>query len=587
MALELFKPFVMKRLVDLGQAQNIKSAKRMVERSRPVVWDVLEEVIHEHPVMLNRAPTLHRLGIQAFEPILVEGKAIKIHPLVCTAFNADFDGDQMAVHVPLSAEAQAEARLLMLSTHNILSPAHGTSIVTPTRDMILGTYYLTMERSDQPGEGRIFGSYKEALLAYDFNHISLQAKIKVRLKDKPIPGQEPDEEGRVPLLETTVGRMILNDTLPKDYPYVNGVVGQRDLALIIEECAGRYGKVDVAKVLDGIKAIGFFYSTQAGITFGLTDVVEAPGKSRILVEHEKIADKIEQQYKKGIITDDERRQELIEIWTKAGDEVTVDMDAAFELDELNPIHIMRVSGARGNKGNIAQLAGMRGLMANPRGEIIPRPIKANFREGLSVLEYFISTHGARKGLADTALRTADSGYLTRRLVDVSQELIIREDDCKTERGITIQVTVENPATKQRTEVPAIETKLFGRVALEKVTKDGKTLLQPGDLIDRAKERELVAAEVDEIRVRSVLTCDSKYGVCAFCYGRNMATGALVDVGEAVGIIAAQSIGEPGTQLTMRTFHTGGVAGMDITHGLPRVVELFEARTPKGRATVAK
>ena len=580
MALELFKPFVMKRLVDLQQAQNIKSAKRMVERARPVVWDVLEEVIHDHPVMLNRAPTLHRLGIQAFEPILVEGKAIRIHPLVCTAFNADFDGDQMAVHVPLSAEAQAEARLLMLSTHNILSPAHGTPIVTPTRDMILGTFYLTMTREGQAGEGRIFSSPKEAMMALDFEAASLHANIKVRMNGKNVPGLEDGA-----LLETTVGRLILNGALPDTYPYQNKMVGQRELALIIEECAEQYGKVEIARILDQIKTLGFHYSTKAGITFGLHDIVTVPNKPKILSDHEAMAEKVETQYGRGIITDDERRQELIEIWTKATDEVSAAMDATFQLDELNPIYIMWKSGARGNKGNISQLAGMRGLMANPRGEIIPRPIKANFREGLSVLEYFISTHGARKGLADTALRTADSGYLTRRLVDVSQELIIREDDCGTERGIPIQVTVETPTG--RVEAPSVETKVFGRVSLENLIHEGKALIKQGELVDRVKQRELVDAGVDQLRVRSVLTCESKYGVCRMCYGRNMATGAMVDIGEAVGIIAAQSIGEPGTQLTMRTFHTGGVAGEDITHGLPRVVELFEARTPKGRATVAK
>ena len=580
MALELFKPFVMKRLVDLQQAQNIKSAKRMVERARPVVWDVLEEVIHDHPVMLNRAPTLHRLGIQAFEPILVEGKAIRIHPLVCTAFNADFDGDQMAVHVPLSAEAQAEARLLMLSTHNILSPAHGTPIVTPTRDMILGTFYLTMTREGQLGDGRVFSSPQEVMMAHDFEGAALHATIKVRITGKLVPGLE---EGT--LLETTVGRLIFNDALPNDYPYQNKTIGQRELAQIIEECAEMFGKAEIATMLDKIKALGFHYSTRAGITFGLHDIVTVPTKPKILNDHEAMAEKVETQYGRGIITDDERRQELIEIWTKATDEVSAAMDATFQLDELNPIYIMWKSGARGNKGNISQLAGMRGLMANPRGEIIPRPIKANFREGLSVLEYFISTHGARKGLADTALRTADSGYLTRRLVDVSQELIIREDDCETERGIPIQVTVETPTG--RAEAPSVDTKLFGRVSMENLIHEGKALIKQNELIDRTKQREIVAAGVDQLRVRSVLTCDSKYGVCRLCYGRNMATGAMVDIGEAVGIIAAQSIGEPGTQLTMRTFHTGGVAGEDITHGLPRVVELFEARTPKGRATVAK
>jgi DNA-directed RNA polymerase subunit beta' len=588
MALELFKPFVMKRLVDLGAAQNIKSAKRMVERSRPIVWDVLEEVIHEHPVMLNRAPTLHRLGIQAFEPILVEGKAIKIHPLVCTAFNADFDGDQMAVHVPLSAEAQAEARLLMLSTNNILSPAHGGPIVTPTLDMVLGTYYLTIERDGLPGEGRAFRSPQEAIMAYDFGDLMLQAKIKVRMSPaKLVPELTPKEDGDLPLLETTVGRLIFNQALPDDYPYQNSVVAKKELSHIIEECAERYPKVEVSRILDHIKGIGFHFATKAGITIALSDLVSPPQKAQILGEHEKQAEKVETQYHRGIITDDERRQELVEIWTKATDEVRHEMESAFQKEIMNPVYTMWISGARGTAANISQIAGMRGLMANPRGEIIPRPIKANFREGLSVLEYFISTHGARKGLADTALRTADSGYLTRRLVDVSQELIVREHDCGTEKGIPIQVNIVHPVTQQKVEAPAIDTKIFGRVVLEKLTLDRKTLLEAGQMIDRKKVRELVEAGVEEVRVRSVLTCDSRYGVCAACYGRNMATGAMVDIGEAVGIIAAQSIGEPGTQLTMRTFHTGGVAGEDITHGLPRVVELFEARTPKGRATIAK
>ena len=588
MALELFKPFVMKQLVDLGHAQNIKSAKRMVERQRPMVWDVLEDVIHEHPVMLNRAPTLHRLGIQAFEPILIEGKAIKIHPLVCTAFNADFDGDQMAVHVPLSAEAQAEARLLMLSTHNLLSPAHGSPIVTPTKDMILGTYYLSLERRGLKGEGRVFGSVDEAVMAYDFNQIALQVPIKVRMNGKNVPGLEADEEGRVPLLETTVGRLILNQPFPADFPYQNRLVGRAELGQIVDDCAHRYPKAAVAAMLDGLKTLGFHYSTKAGFTIGLSDVVTPPNKPKILAEHEKKAEKIEQQFRRGIITDDERRQEMIEIWEKAKNEVKDDMEAAFRSQEgVNPVYAMSESGARGNISNILQIAGMRGLVANPRGEIIPRPIKANFREGLSVLEYFISTHGARKGLADTALRTADSGYLTRRLVDVAQEIIVREVDCGTEKGIAIQVTVVNSENEMRTESPALDTKLFGRVLLDKVTKDRRTIAEAGDLVGRQKLHELVEAGVEEVRVRSVLTCESKYGVCANCYGRNMATGEFVDIGESVGIIAAQSIGEPGTQLTMRTFHTGGVAGEDITHGLPRVVELFEARTPKGRATVAK
>jgi DNA-directed RNA polymerase subunit beta' len=592
MALELFKPFVMKRLVDLGQAQNIKSAKRMVERQRPMVWDVLEEVIHEHPVMLNRAPTLHRLGIQAFEPVLVEGKAIKLHPLVCAAFNADFDGDQMAVHVPLSAEAQAEARILMLSTHNILSPAHGTPIVTPTYEMVLGAYYLTMDRTSTKGDGRVFGSVSEAIMAYDQKEIDLQSKIKVRLYSKNItefeqPAPPPEGNGSPlpPLLETTVGRLIFNESFPLQHPYINRPILKRDLARIIERCAEIYDKVQVAEILDKVKQVGFHYATKAGFTFGLVDVTTPPNKQKILAEHEKIADKVEQQYRRGIITDDERRQELIEIWARATNMVEGDMEQAFTQQELNPVWTMAHSGARGDLGQLGQIAGMRGLMSNPRGEIIPRPIKSSFREGLSVLEYFISTHGARKGLADTALRTADSGYLTRRLVDVAQEVIIREDDCGSERGIEMPVTIEQGG--QRVEAPGIETKIFGRTSADKVLKDRKTVVEAGERIDRAKEQQLVEAGVENLRVRSVLTCDSRYGVCAMCYGRNMATGDVVDVGEAVGIIAAQSIGEPGTQLTMRTFHTGGIAKEDITHGLPRVVELFEARTPKGRATVAK
>ncbi|HEU5001212.1 MAG TPA: DNA-directed RNA polymerase subunit beta' [Actinomycetota bacterium] len=614
MALELFKPFVMKRLVDAGIAQNIKSAKRMVERARPHVWDILEEVIRDHPVMLNRAPTLHRLGIQAFEPILVEGKAIKIHPLVCAAFNADFDGDQMAVHVPLSAEAQAEARLLMLSTNNILSPAHGTPIVTPTQDMILGTYYLTMDpygralaRTHEGKPKRAFASVAEALLAYDFHTVVLQEPVLVRLKGKlgpgetleeteataAVPANEDDEDAEggpraMPLIETTVGRLIFNEAMPGDFPYVNRVVGKRELNQILENLSERYDKVDIARTLDAIKGIGFHYATKAGVTIGVTDATPAPRKPAILAEYERQADKVETQYRRGIITDDERRQELIEIWTKATDEVKEDMEHAFRSQDLNPIYMMANSGARGNIMQVRQIAGMRGLVANPRGEIIPRPIKANFREGLTVLEYFISTHGARKGLADTALRTADSGYLTRRLVDVSQELIVREIDCGTERGIPVYVTVTHPISGLRVEGPSLDTKLFGRTSLETVTgADGEVIVTAGEQVDRPKERRLAAEGIDSIRVRSVLTCDAKYGVCLMCYGRNMATGALVDIGEAVGIIAAQSIGEPGTQLTMRTFHTGGVAGEDITHGLPRVVELFEARTPKGKATIAK
>jgi DNA-directed RNA polymerase subunit beta' len=590
MALELFKPFVMKRLVDLGHAQNIKSAKRMVERARPVVWDVLEEAIREHPVLLNRAPTLHRLGIQAFEPILVEGKAIQIHPLVCTAFNADFDGDQMAVHLPLSAEAQAEARVLMLSANNILSPAHGRPIAIPTQDMVLGIYYLTYEREGVKGEGHIFGSAAEAVMALDFGDVHLQAKIKIRVPNKNVgfvPVSSDDGVPAVPLLETTVGRVLLNEALPADYPFVNQTVHKREISEIIDECVDLYDKVVVGQILDRFKELGFHWATRAGVTIAVDDVMTPPNKGEILARFEKDADRIEDLHRKGVITDDERRQELVEIWTKATNAVTEAMEATFT--PLNPINMMAQSGARGNLQQIRQIAAMRGLVANPKGDIIPRPIKANFREGLSVLEYFISTHGARKGLADTALRTADSGYLTRRLVDVSQDVIIREQDCGTERGVPVHVTVADPQTGEPVPASHLDSKLFGRVLAEDVwTKDPrKKVAKAGDEISDREKDDLVDSGVESIRVRSVLTCDAKVGVCALCYGRNLATGRSVEVGEAVGIIAAQSIGEPGTQLTMRTFHTGGVAGEDITHGLPRVVELFEARKPKGMAQIAE
>jgi DNA-directed RNA polymerase subunit beta' len=572
MALELFKPFVMKRLVDLNHAQNIKSAKRMVERARPVVWDVLEEVIAEHPVLLNRAPTLHRLGIQAFEPQLVEGKAIQIHPLVCTAFNADFDGDQMAVHLPLSAEAQAEARILMLSSNNILSPASGRPITSPTQDMVLGLYYLTMVRDNELGEGRAFGSISEAIMAHDQHSVSLQAKIKIRLT--------PTSE----TIETTIGRALFNEALPVDYPFVDLDVTKKQLGSIVDRLAEFYPKVVVAETLDALKSLGFHWATRAGATIGIEDVVTPPRKKEILESYETQADKVQSQYEKGLITDDERRQELIEIWTKATAEVGKEMEENFP--RVNPVWMMVFSGARGNMMQIRQIAGMRGLVANPKGEIIPRPIKSNFREGLSVLEYFISTHGARKGLADTALRTADSGYLTRRLCDVAQDVIIREEDCGTDRGLVLQVGVRQESGGL-VKFDHVETSVFGRTLSEDAVVDGVVILPAGtDLGDRNID-ELVAAGVDEVKIRSVLTCDSKVGQCAACYGRSLAAGQRVAVGEAVGIIAAQSIGEPGTQLTMRTFHTGGVAGDDITHGLPRIVELFEARTPKGVAPIAE
>jgi DNA-directed RNA polymerase subunit beta' len=596
MALELFKPFVMKRLVDLSHAQNIKSAKRMVERARPVVWDVLEEVIREHPVLLNRAPTLHRLGIQAFEPQLVEGKAIQIHPLVCTAFNADFDGDQMAVHLPLSAEAQAEARVLMLSTNNILKPADGRPVTMPTQDMILGLYHLTTLRPDQLGAGQAYASPAEGIMARDAKALGLQAPVKIRLQGitsvdngssasaEPWIAPEDWTPGEQLLVETTLGRTIFNDTLPSDYRFVNYEVTKKELGQIVNDLAERYPKVAVAHALDNLKAAGFHWATRSGITIAIDDVVTPPRKAEILERYEADAEKIEKQYRRGVITVDERRQELVEVWTKATSEVSKEMEANFP--KTNPVYIMVNSGARGNMMQMRQIAAMRGLVANPKGEIIPRPIKANFREGLSVLEYFISTHGARKGLADTALRTADSGYLTRRLVDVSQDVIVREEDCGTERGVKLTIAAAGSDGKLLKDSHA-ETSAYARVLAEDVEADGAVVARGNDDLGDVLIDELVARGVSEVRVRSVLTCESALGTCARCYGRSLATGKLVDVGEAVGIIAAQSIGEPGTQLTMRTFHTGGIAGDDITHGLPRVAELFEARVPKGVAPISE
>jgi DNA-directed RNA polymerase subunit beta' len=592
MALELFKPFVMKRLVDLNHAQNIKSAKRMVERARPVVWDVLEEVISGHPVLLNRAPTLHRLGIQAFEPQLIEGKAIQIHPLVCSAFNADFDGDQMAVHLPLSAEAQAEARILMLSSNNILKPSDGKPVTMPTQDMIIGLFFLTGDRdtpgSELPGTGRAFGSIAEALMAYDAGELALQAKITIRLPGIVPPrgwvAPEGWEPGQPVRLETSLGRALFNETLPPDYPFVDEEIGKKQLSAIVNDLAERYPKVQVAATLDALKAAGFHWATRSGVTVSIGDVITPPDKAAILERYEERAEKIQRQYEKGLITDDERRQELIEVWTQATGEVAVAMERNF--DKQNPIYMMIDSGARGNMMQVRQIAGMRGLVANPKGEIIPRPIKSNFREGLHVLEFFISTHGARKGLADTALRTADSGYLTRRLVDVSQDVIVREEDCGTERGLAVAIG-ERSADGVLRRVENADTSVVSRILAEDASSGAKVVAPAGTDITNILLDELIAAGVDTVRVRSVLTCDSKIGTCAACYGRSLAAGKLVDIGEAVGIIAAQSIGEPGTQLTMRTFHTGGVAGEDITHGLPRVVELFEARTPKGVAPISE
>src|SRR5688572_23683874 len=598
MALELFKPFVMKRLVDLNHAQNIKSAKRMVERARPVVWDVLEEVITEHPVLLNRAPTLHRLGIQAFEPQLVEGKAIQIHPLVCTAFNADFDGDQMAVHLPLSAEAQAEARILMLSSNNIVSPADGRPITAPTQDMVLGLYHLTTlvasPAAADGGQPHSYSSTAEAIMAYDKGALGLQDRALIRLDEvfgvdngsvnEAWEQPEDWEPGAPATVVTSLGRVLFNEALPEDYRFVNYQVPKKELGAIVNDLAERYPKVQVAATLDALKSAGFHWATRAGITIAIDDVVTPPSKQAILDRHEDEAAKIERQYERGVITDTERRGELIEIWTRARAEVSQAMVDNFPT--TNPVWVMVNSGARGNMMQISQIAGMRGLVANPKGEIIPRPIKANFREGLSVLEYFISTHGARKGLADTALRTADSGYLTRRLVDVSQDVIIREEDCGTERGVVMPIGTLVDGTVTRDA--HVETSVYARALAADVVAEDGTVIAPanadlGDVLIQT----LIDAGVAEVKVRCVLTCESLLGTCATCYGRSLASGKLVDVGEAVGIIAAQSIGEPGTQLTMRTFHTGGVAGEDITHGLPRVVELFEARTPKGVAPIAE
>ncbi|MDR0783077.1 MAG: DNA-directed RNA polymerase subunit beta' [Propionibacteriaceae bacterium] len=583
MALELFKPFVMKRLDDLNHAQNVKAAKRLVERQRPVVWDVLEEVIIEHPVLLNRAPTLHRLGIQAFEPQLIEGKAIQLHPLVCTAFNADFDGDQMAIHLPLSAEAQAEARLLMLSTNNILKPADGRPVTMPNQDMVIGHYFLTLDRPGALGEGRAFSSVAEAQMAFDRGEIMVGSPVKILIHEfQPPAGVTARPDGSF-IIDTTLGRALFNQALPEDYPYVNEVIGKKKSGQIINDLAERYSKIQVATTLDNLKDIGFRWATRSGVTVSIADVETPSSKPEILAGYDAKAAKIDKLYERGAVTEDERRQELIQIWTDATAELTAAMEANFTKD--NPIYMMVHSGARGNMTQMRQIAAMRGLVANPKGEIIARPIKSNFREGLSVVEYFISTHGGRKGQADTALRTADSGYLTRRLVDVSQDVIVREEDCGTERGMVKTIAVQRGNTL--VPVANIEAAAYARVLAEDaVDAKGVVIVAAGGDVGDLETDLLIEAGITEVKVRSVLTCEATAGTCAACYGRSLATGKLVDVGEAVGIIAAQSIGEPGTQLTMRTFHTGGVAGDDITQGLPRVVELFEARTPKGKAPIA-
>jgi DNA-directed RNA polymerase subunit beta' len=585
MALELFKPFIMKRLVNDGYAHNIKSAKRMVERVKPEVWDVLEEVIKEHPVMLNRAPTLHRLGIQAFEPILVEGKAIKLHPLVCTAYNADFDGDQMAVHVPLSVEAQAEARFLMLSVNNILAPKDGSPITTPTQDMILGSYYLTIEIDGEPGAGMIFKDFDEMLMAYQNGVVGLHTRVKVRRK--------LNEEDPGKLVESTVGRFIFNERIPQTLGFVDRendlysleidfLCDKKKLGKIIDKCFRKHGNTVTAIMLDNIKEMGFHYSTIGAITISVSDMDIPKEKETLLSEAEQIVDKYEKAYRRGLISDEERYEKVIRIWSETTEKVTDALMA--NLGRLNNVFIMAHSGARGSKNQIRQLGGMRGLMANASGHTVEFPIKANFREGLSVLEYFMSTHGARKGLADTALRTADSGYLTRRLVDVSQDVIIREDDCGTMEGLWVE------AFKDGNElIEPLYDRIVGRYTIEDVLhpETGEVLVEADREIKEEDADRIVEAGLERVKIRSVLNCKTRHGVCGHCYGRNLATGKSVNVGEAVGIIAAQSIGEPGTQLTMRTFHTGGVAGNDITQGLPRIEELFEARKPKGLAIITE
>ena len=609
MALELFKPFVIKRLVDLNYAQNMKSAKRLVDRGDAEVWGVLEEVISEHPVLLNRAPTLHRLGIQAFEPILVEGKAIHLPPLACAAFNADFDGDQMAVHLPLSAEAQAEARSLMLASDNILKPADGHTVTMPSQDMILGLYYLSTVVDGAKGQGRVFSSLDEAQMALDRHEIDMQAKVLIRLPEDfvlpkdwepgevkvvdPEPGspdavkEERFTDGTV-LFATSLGRILFNETLPVNYPFINEQCPKGKLSKIVDDIATRYSTQQVAAVLDALKDLGFTRAPWSGVTMAFSDIVAPPEREEIIKGYEAEAAKVNSQYDLGLLTEDERRQELINLWTECTDKVAEAMRENFHDD--NNVNIMVQSGARGNWMQIRQIAGMRGLVANPKGEIIPRPVKSNYRDGLSVLEYFISQHGARKGLADTALRTAESGYLTRRLVDVSQEVIVREEDCGTKRGLTMKVA-ERDEDGNLVLVKAADGGPYSRLLAADVIDpaDGKTVLyHAGDALSMDVLNDLVAHGVEEVKGRSVLTCESKRGVCAKCYGWSLATNKLVDVGEAVGIVAAQSIGEPGTQLTLRSFHSGGVASAsDITQGLPRVTELFEARTPKGEAPIAQ
>ena len=589
MALELFKPFVMKKLVESTVAHNIKSAKRMVERVQPQVWDVLEEVISDHPVLLNRAPTLHRLGIQAFQPVLVEGRAIKLHPLACTAYNADFDGDQMAVHVPLSVEAQAEARFLMLAAHNIMKPSDGKPVVVPTQDMVLGSYYLTIDKDGALGEGKYFSSSDEVIMAYQLKEIDIHAKIKVRIT-KTINGVV-----KTGIIDTTPGKIIFNESIPQDLGFIDRsipgnelkmeiefLVTKKNLGTVIEKCYLKYGPTETSIMLDNIKAKGYHYSTIGAITVSTSDMVVPKEKKDLLAEAEKTIDKIETMYRRGFISEDERYEKVIDKWTRITEQVA---DKLMEnMDKFNPIFMMADSGARGSKSQIKQLAGMRGLMANPSGKIIELPIKASFREGLDVLEYFISTHGARKGNADTALKTADSGYLTRRLVDVSQDVIVREEDCGAVEGFEVSEIKEGNEV-----IESLAERLTGRYSAEDIIhpETGEIIVARDTYMNINKAEEVQKTGIKKIKIRSVFTCKSRHGVCAKCYGMNMATSQEINIGESVGIIAAQSIGEPGTQLTMRTFHTGGVAGSDITQGLPRVEELFEARKPKGLAIVSE
>lgn len=594
MALELFKPFVMKRLVEKGLAHNIKSAKRMVERVKPEVWDVVEEVIQDHPVLLNRAPTLHRLGIQAFQPVLVEGRALKLHPLVCAAYNADFDGDQMAVHVPLSVEAQTESRFLMLSSHNILKPQDGNPVATPNQDLILGCYYLTLARDGVKGEGKVFSSPNEVIMAYKLGEVDVHAKVKMKAT-RQVDGEQVSK-----IIDVTPGRIIFNEAIPQDLGFkdrtnpeemfdleINTIADKSLLNQIVDRCNRKYGTTETSNVLDRIKDLGFMYSTKGAITVSVSDMIVPDEKQTLLKEADEAVANIERQYRRGLISNDERYEAVIKIWSDATDAVTEALKKAW--DDYNPVNMMASSGARGSINQIRQLAGMRGLMVDPSGKTIELPIRANFREGLTVLEFFISTHGARKGLADTALRTADSGYLTRRLVDVSQDVIVRANDCFKDNNEKVKGIWISAIKDGDDLIETLEDRIIGRTAAEDITdpNTGEVIVPLNEIISHDAAHRITAAGIEKVYTRSVLTCKTEHGVCAKCYGTNLATGEPVDIGEAVGIIAAQSIGEPGTQLTMRTFHTGGVAGSDITSGLPRVEELFEARKPKGLAIISE